>query len=133
MLDRLLDRSFRRNDRLNRAAGDELDRVENIDVVRIADRDHQRLAELAHGNDVELAGDIVRNQLDDIGIELQIGQTNSADIELLADKRGHFLFIGHRSYLDQNLLQPPFPFFNKRERLRQLIAADLARIDEHRP
>ena len=73
----------------------------------------------------------MRNEFDDIGVKLQIAQTDSADIELFANEGGDFLFIGHRSHRDQSLLQPPLVLIDQAQSLRELIVADLASLDQH--
>ena len=87
LLNRVDDRDFRRDDRLDVVAGHELDVVHREDVRRVRHRDRQRRAGAAERDDLIFLRGFGGNQLDDSRIDFKLGQVDRRNAVLAAEER----------------------------------------------
>jgi len=92
LVDGILDGGFGRHHRLHLEAGHELDVVDGEDVTGIRHGDGEDVARAVDGNDLVLLGDFRRDQLDDVGVDLEVGQVDGRDTVLSAEERGDVVF-----------------------------------------
>ena len=88
LVDRLAQRDLGGHDRLDVVARHELDVVHGEHVGRISHRDRQRRAGFVHGQDTVLAGHLARHDLDDRGVDLEVGEVDGRHAELLGERLG---------------------------------------------
>ena len=95
LLDRVADRGLGGDDGLDVVARHELDVVEREDVGRIRHRDRQRRAGAADRDDLVLLGGLGRNQLEDRGVDVELGEVDEGNAVLAAEERGDLLVLDH--------------------------------------
>ncbi len=93
LVDRGLDRVFRRDDDLDVVPGEELDVVDREDVRRIGGGEDQRGAGAVHRNHGVLERHLFRDQLDDFAVDLELGEFDRRQSVLLGDEFGEFGFL----------------------------------------
>ena len=122
LLDALQDRAFRRHHRLDVEAGHELDIVHGEHIGGIHHGDGQRGADPAERQHLVALGGLVGDQLDDRGINFEIGKIDGGNAVLAGEKVGDVL-VGEIPQLDQDRPQPGAGFLLDLERLIQLLQA----------
>ena len=95
LLDGVADRGLGGDDGLDVVARHELDVVEREDVGRIRHRDRQRRAGAADRDDLVLLGGLGRNQLEDRGVDVELGEVDEGNAVLAAEERGDLLVLDH--------------------------------------
>ena len=98
--DRVGDRGFRGDDRLDVVARHELDVVHGEHVGRVDHRDRQRRAGAAERDDLVFLRGFRGDQLDDGRVDLELRQVDRGDAVLLAEQRGD-LFVLDEAELDE--------------------------------
>ena len=98
--DRIADRGLGGDHRLDVVARHELDVVHGEHVGRVGHRDGEGRAGPAERNDLVLVGGFGRDQLDDPGVDLELGQVDRGNAVLLAEERGD-LFVLDEAELDE--------------------------------
>ncbi len=93
LVDRGLDRLFRGDDDLDVVPGEELDVVDREDVRRIGGGEDQRGAGAVHRNHGVLDRHLFRDQLDDVAIDLELGEFDRRQPVLLGDELGELGFL----------------------------------------
>src|SRR6185437_14395799 len=97
---RLADGGLRRDDRLDVVARHELDVAHGEHVRRVRHRDRQRRAGAAERDDLVLLRRLVGNQLDDVGIDLELREVDRRHAVLLREQRRD-LFVFDEVQLDE--------------------------------
>ena len=106
LVDRLAQRDLGGHDRFDVVARHELDVVHGEHVGRVAHRDRQRRAGFVHGQDTVLAGHLARHDLDDRGVDLEVGEIDGRDAELLGERLGD-VALRDRSDADEGFADLP--------------------------
>ena len=88
LVDRGLDRDFRRDDDLDVVAGEELDVVDREDVRGVGGGEDQRGAGAVDRNHGVLERHLLRDQLDDVAVDLELGEFDRRQAVLLRDEVG---------------------------------------------
>ena len=120
-----LDGDLGGHDRLDVVAGHELDVVHGEDVRRVGHRDRDRGAGLVDREDVVLARDVGRDELDDARVDLEVGEVDRRDAELLRETLGDVV-LGDEAELDQGLAELSARVLLELEGLLELILCDQA-------
>jgi len=100
LLDTLHDRAFRSHHRFDVEPGHELDVVHGENIGGIDHGDGEGCAYAAEGQDLVALGGFERNQLDDRGINFEIGEIDGGDAILAGEKIGDIL-VGKKSQLHE--------------------------------
>ncbi len=99
-LDGLLDGRLGGDHRLDVVAGVELDVVDGEDVRRIAHGDDERAAGAVHRHHLVLLGDGLGDELDDLGVDVEVLQVDGGHAVLLGEEAGE-VALGDGALLHQ--------------------------------
>ena len=86
LLDRVVDRGLARDDRLDVVAGQELQVVDGVEVRRVGHRDDERVAGARDGDDLVPLARLLRDELQDLGVDLVLLEVDRRDAVLLAEE-----------------------------------------------
>ena len=78
---------------LDVVAGEELDVVDREDVRRVAHRDDERGAGAVDRDDVVLLADLLRDELDDLRVDLEVVEVDRRDAVLLGEEVGELRLL----------------------------------------
>ena len=124
-----LDGRFGGDDRLDVEAGQKLDVVDGVQVRRIGHRHDERRARARDGDDLVLVADVLRNELQDLLIDLVLVEVDGRDAVLRREEIGDFA-VGDVAELGERraevLAGAPLLVL----RLSQLLQADELFADE---
>ena len=128
-LDRLLDRALRRHHRHDAKRGEELDVVEGEDVGGVGHRQRKRVSGSFDREHLVLAGHVPGHELEDVGIDVELGERDRGDA-VLPGEEADKLLLGQELEPDQHrpelVAGPPLVG----EGALQLLARDQAFPDE---
>ena len=130
LVDGVLDGGLRRHHRLHLEAGHELDVVDGEDVAGVRHGDGQDVAGAIDGDDLVLLGDLRGDELDDDGVDLEVGQVDGGDAVLPAEERGDVVFADEPQ-LDEVRPDSAPAGFLLRQGLLELFLRDQSRLDQH--
>ena len=103
--DRFVDRDLGGDHDLDVEAGAELQIVDRVDVRRIGHRHDQRRAGAIDRQELMALGELRRNELEDVGRDLEVGEVDRRDAILLRKEVGQLLLI-EDAELGQAVAQP---------------------------
>ncbi len=128
-VDRVLEGDLGSDDRLDVVAGHELQVVHREDVRRVGHRDGERRARLVDRQDVVLARDVRRDQLQDVRVDLEVRQVDRRDAELRRQRLRDVVF-GDEAEPHERLTQLHPRVLLLLERQRELLGVDELRLEE---
>ena len=132
LLDRAPDRLLGRDHRLDVVSGEELDVVEREDVGGIGGRQDQRRARPVDGDHGVLDRDLLGDQLDHGGLDLELVEIDRGHAVLLGDEIGELVLV-QEAELGDLRAEPTALRAGLLARLAQLLRAEEVLLDEKLP
>ena len=129
LAERVVDRDFRRDHHVDVVAGQELEVVERQHVGRVAHGDDQRLVGAVDRDDAVLARHVLRDESDDVALDVELAQVDRRDAVLLGQELRQVLFLDDAE-LDQAVAEALTRLLGRFLGLLQLIGGDELLADE---
>ena len=103
--------------------------VQGEDVGGVAHGERQRIALELDGQDLVFAGDLLRDELEDVGVDVQLGERDRLD-PVLAGQEGDQVLFGDEAELDEDATELVVGALLLLQGARELLVVDQSLADE---